>query len=337
VRRPVALLLIPMLALLTAPFTAIAHEVRPAYLEITEHADHTADVLWKRPLQGEFGLAIHPKLDHLLDRAANEDSRTTGFILMDWHRVPLGKTGLAGRSVWIEGLSQSITDTLLVVRFSNGDVLQQILTPGSPGTTIDEHRGAAVLAYLRLGIEHILTGVDHLLFVFGLILLSPSLRSLLRTITAFTAAHSITLALTALKLLSLNPALVEAMVAFSILFLAVELVRKQSGEDGLTLRYPWIIAFAFGLLHGAAFAGALKEVGLPEGNIPAALLMFNVGVEIGQLMFVATILTLLAGLRRLRLPACTARSALTAATYAIGIFSSFWVFERLGAALTLNA
>jgi hydrogenase/urease accessory protein HupE len=199
--------------------------------------------------------------------------------------------------------------------------------------TIDAHAGAPVAAYLTLGIEHILTGPDHLLFVFGLILLTASLSGLLRTITAFTVAHSITLALTALGLMSVNPHLIEALVALSILFVAVELVRKQRGYDGVTQRYPWLIAFAFGLLHGAAFAGALKEIGLPKDNIPGALFLFNLGVELGQLAFVLVVTGLLWILRRVPLPTVAPRLGEYAATYAIGSFSMFWVFERLEAAL----
>lgn len=174
-----------------------------------------------------------------------------------------------------------------------------------------------------------MSGADHLLFVFGLLLLSSGWRQLLRTITAFTVAHSVTLALTALKLVSVNPQLIEAMVAYSILFLAMELIRKQRGIHGITQRQPWIVAFGFGLLHGAAFAGALKEIGLPEHNIPASLFLFNVGVEIGQLIFVAVVLALLWLLSRLRWPAASPRFALTAASYAIGSFATFWFLERL--------
>lgn len=314
---------------------AAAHEVRPAYLEIVERADGKADVLWKHPAMGEIAVALRPRIDRLIDRAPDLLEGANSFSLARWRGVDLGGKGLAGRKVRIEGLENTITDALLVVRPAKGDVVQTVLTPARPEYMIEAHDGAAVPAYLKLGVEHILTGVDHLLFVFGLILLSAGLGRLLKTITAFTVAHSITLALTALGWLHLPPSLVEAMVALSILFLGVELVRKQRGEDGLTIRYPWIIAFGFGLLHGAAFAGALQDIGLPEGNIPAALFMFNLGVEVGQLLFVTAVAAVLFALRRLPLPARAPRWGEAIATYAIGSFSAFWFFERLYAALTV--
>lgn len=316
---------------------AQAHEVRPAYLEITEHAvkgAHHADVLWKQPALGLVAVALRPRLSGgLLDHRPDSVQSASNFAIARWRNLDLHAKGLGGRELRIEGLERTITDTLVVIHLANGDTVQQLLTPSQPSLVIDGHAGAAVSTYLELGIEHILTGIDHLLFVFGLILLSANLRMLVRTITAFTVAHSITLALTALKLMNVNPGLIEAMVAFSILFLAVELVHKYRGHPGITTRYPWIIAFAFGLLHGAAFAGALKDIGLPEDNIPGALFLFNVGVEIGQLLFVAIVSTLFLLLRRIRWPAWTPALARLSAAYAIGSFSTFWFLERLSAAL----
>ncbi len=308
---------------------ARAHEVRPAYLEITEHAGGKADVLWKHPSMGTIAVGMRPRLDTLIDRKPDMVEGTNSFSIARWRGVDLGRRGLKDRTVRVDGLDRTITDTLLVIRLANGETVQQVLTPAAPTFRIDARDGAAVPAYLTLGVEHILTGVDHLLFVFGLILLSAGFRRLLKTITAFTVAHSITLGLTAMGLMNVSPSLIEAMVALSILFLAVELVRKQRGETGLTIRYPWVIAFGFGLLHGAAFAGALKEIGLPAGNIPGALLMFNLGVEAGQLVFVAAVTALIFALRWLRLPALAPRLGHGLATYTIGGFSAFWFIERL--------
>ncbi|WP_218036657.1 HupE/UreJ family protein [Sphingobium sp. EM0848] len=311
-----------------------AHEVRPAYLEVTERADGKLDVLWKQPSIGLLAVAIHPRIEGgLIERAPDRVENAENFELRRWNAVDLKGGSLDGREVRIDGLERTITDTLVLVHLKNGEEEQRVLTPAYPAFAINAHAGAAVPAYLKLGIEHILTGIDHLLFVFGLLLLSSGWKQLLRTITAFTIAHSITLALTALKLVSVNPQLIEAMVAYSILFLAVELVRKQRGKDGITQRSPWIVAFGFGLLHGAAFAGALKEIGLPEHNIPASLFLFNVGVEIGQLIFVAVVSALLWALSRLRWPVATSRLAWTAASYAIGSFATFWFLERLHTAL----
>ncbi len=327
-------LILTLLALFALARPALAHEVRPAFLEITERADGKVDVLWKQPSIGMMVVPLRPRLaGNAIDRKPDRVESAPNFEVRHWNALDLGPKGLNGREVRVDGLDKTITDTLLLVHLKNGDEESRVLTPGQPATTIDAHVGAAVPAYLLLGFEHILTGVDHLLFVFGLLLLSTGWRQLWRTITAFTVAHSITLALTALKLMTLDPGLVETMVAWSILFLAVELVRKARGQDGLTLRQPWLVAFGFGLLHGAAFAGALKQIGLPEGNIPASLFLFNVGVELGQLAFVGLAMGALWLLSRLRWPASSPRLAWNVATYAIGSFSFFWFLERLHAAL----
>ena len=350
-------LLLWLATVLFAAFTLVsrveAHEVRPAYLEVTERRDGKLDVLWKQPSIGLMAVAIRPRLGGgLLDRAPDSVEDAENFEIHRWRGIDLRGGGIDGREVRIAGLERTITDTLVLVRLRNGDEEQHVLTPAQPSFAINAHTGASVPAYLRLGVGHILTGIDHLLFVFGLLLLSAGWKQLLRTITAFTLAHSITLALTALKLVSVNPQLIEAMVAYSILFLAVELVRKARGVEGLTQRQPWIVAFGFGLLHGAAFAGALKEIGLPEHNIPASLFLFNVGVELGQLVFVALVSALLWGLSRLRWPAAGPahrakrwlpvvraerhdinRFAWGAASYAIGSFAMFWFLERLHTAL----
>ena len=311
-----------------------AHEVRPAYLEITQRQDGKLDVVWKQPSVGLLAVAIRPRIDGgLIDRSPDRVEDAENFELHRWNAVNLRGGSLDGRTVRIEGLERTITDVLVLVRLKNGDEESRVLTPAQPSFAIAAHSGAAVPAYLKLGVMHILTGIDHLLFVFGLLLLSAGWRQLLRTVTAFTVAHSITLALTALKLVSVNPQLIEAMVAYSILFLAVELVRKARGVEGITQRQPWIVAFGFGLLHGAAFAGALKEIGLPEGNIPLSLFLFNLGVEIGQLVFVALVSALLWALARLRWPAATPRVAWATASYAIGSFAMFWFLERLHTAL----
>lgn len=327
-------LIIALLLWLGLSASASAHEVRPAYLEISQNADGTGDVLWKQPSQGLLAVAIRPVISGgLLDRAPDSVQAAENFEIRRWRNVRLGAEGLDNREVRIAGLDRTITDTLVLVHLKDGDQVQQVLTPAAPSFVIDAHAGAAVPAYLVLGIEHILSGIDHLLFVFGLLLLSSGWRQLLRTITAFTVAHSITLALTALKLMNVNPQLIEAMVAYSILFLAVELVRKLRGQDGITQRQPWLVAFGFGLLHGAAFAGALKEIGLPEGNIPASLFLFNVGVEAGQLIFVAAVSAALWLLRRVRWPDAAPSLAWKTASYAIGSFSMFWFLERLHTAL----
>jgi hypothetical protein len=183
--------------------------------------------------------------------------------------------------------------------------------------------------YLKLGIEHILLGLDHLLFVLALLLITRGTWLLIKTVTAFTVAHSITLALATLGYVHVPSAPVEALIALSIVFVAVEIVRLWQGREGLTERAPWVVAFTFGLLHGLGFAGALSEVGLPAGHIPVALLFFNLGVEIGQLLFIAVILCLFTLIRRVRIS--WPRWADLAVPYAIGSIAMFWVIERVAA------
>jgi HupE / UreJ protein len=222
-----------------------------------------------------------------------------------------------------------MTDALVQVAFLDGSSWTRRLTPQQPAATIPARESGWSVAglYLRLGVEHILLGVDHLLFVLALIIITRGTWLLVKTVTAFTVAHSITLALATLGYVHVPSAPVEALIALSIAFVSVEIVRQWQGHEGLTARAPWLVAFAFGLLHGLGFAGALSEIGLPEGQIPLALLFFNVGVEIGQLLFIATVLCVLALVRRIR-PSRPRWTGL-AAPYAIGSIAMFWVIERV--------
>ena len=174
--------------------------------------------------------------------------------------------------------------------------------------------------------DHILSGIDHLLFVLGLLLLAVGFRQLLKAVTAFTVAHSITLGLATVGLVRVPPAQVEALVALSIVFLAAELVQREQRNTSLTYRKPWVVAFAFGLLHGFGFAGTLSEIGVPSGDIPLALLSFNIGVETGQLVFIAASLALFYSLRTLEIrPQPWIRPV---PAYTIGSFASFWFLQR---------
>ena len=200
---------------------------------------------------------------------------------------------------------------------------------GAPRATIPAGQSAWAVAatYLKLGVEHILLGVDHLLFVLALILIARNTRELIKAITAFTVAHSITLAGATLGFVHVPPKPVEAAIALSIAFVALEIVRARDGEPGIAARAPWLVAFAFGLLHGFGFAGALSEIGLPAGHIPVALLFFNVGVEIGQLLFVAVVLSLAALVRLVRRP--LPHWAGLVPPYLIGSLAMFWVIQRV--------
>lgn len=312
--------------------TAQSHEIRPAHLQITEREEGRYDILWKQPTMTSMALRLEPRIGGgVLDRAPTSIETAPGFQIRQWRNLDAGVGGLEGRTLEVEGLSASLTDVLVTLTRADGESSQHILHPRAP--TMELHLRAshvAVPAYLALGIEHILLGVDHLAFVLGLLLLVQNRVTLIKTITAFTVAHSITLAATSLHWISVHSATVEALVALSILFVAVEVVHRHRGRTGLASRYPWRIAFLFGLLHGAAFAGALSEIGLPPDAIVAALLLFNVGVEIGQMIFIAGMLSICWALRSwlARLPLWSR----AAPAYVIGSVAAFWLMTDARAA-----
>ncbi len=327
-------LLAVLVALWLAAAPARAHEVRPGLLEITR-APGGYHVLWKQPTVGLSAVRLTPRLSNgWLDGPPRTEALGGDYRLLTWDIVSADPAALRGRTIVVDGLAGTLTDVLVHVDLGGEQRFDAILRPDRPSVTLDlaERDGLAPLAYLRLGVEHILTGFDHLSFVLGLLLLVGFGKRLLGAITAFTVAHSITLAATALGLARVDPPLVEAMVAMSILFLAAELARGRQGRPGLTTAQPWLIAFTFGLLHGFAFAGALADVGLPKDAIPLSLFLFNVGVEIGQLLFVTAAFGLARLLRPLtrRLAAPVANLVRAVPSYAIGSLAAFWVWERVG-------
>ncbi|MBL8556808.1 MAG: HupE/UreJ family protein [Phenylobacterium sp.] len=305
------------------PAAAAAHEVRPALLQITEQSAGHWRVYWKQPAMGEVILSLKPQLSSgwLAARPA-EEYAAPGFLVRTWDvRSP---APLDGQTLRIAGLERSITDVLVQVDLADGRRIETVVKPIQPTYRFALARAAApaVPAYLKLGVEHILMGVDHLAFVLGLLLLVGPNRNLIKAVTAFTVAHSLTLAAAALGWVHVPSALVESLVALSIVFVAAELLRDG---PSVTRRWPWLVAFIFGLLHGLAFAGALAEIGLPPRAVAASLLLFNIGVELGQLMFVAVAVAVMLALRRLKLPA----RARLIAPYAIGSFAAFWFIERV--------
>ncbi|MEO6340102.1 MAG: HupE/UreJ family protein [Caulobacteraceae bacterium] len=320
-----------MLALLVLVWTlaapTYAHEVRPAYLEIRE-TPQAVDITWKQPVAGDMALPIIPHLSSgWLERPTRSQALTETSLIHTW-RISGPHAPLAGQTLTVEGLDRSITDALVQVDFVNGDTTTHVVRPDAPRLVIrpSEGAGAPVLDYLRLGITHIWLGFDHLLYVFGLVLLAPQWRRLLATVTAFTVAHSLTLAAAVFRVVVVSPPAVEAVIALSIVYVAAELVRVRRGEPSLASRAPWIVAFIFGLLHGLGFASALREVGLPAGQVPMALLLFNVGIEAGQLVFVALVLAslwLLARSRKL------SGAFLRGAPYLVGSLGAFWMIQRL--------
>jgi hydrogenase/urease accessory protein HupE len=242
--------------------------------------------------------------------------------------VDCGSSGMVNETIVIDGLPATQTDTLLRIQLLDGSMHTTVLRPDSPSFVVPEKASKSKVAgsYLVLGVEHILGGFDHLLFVLGLLLIVRSTRLLIKTITSFTLAHSVTLAMATLGFVHVPQAPVEAVIALSIIFLATEIVKQHRGETGLTTKAPWLVALCFGLLHGFGFAGALTEVGLPQSDIPLALLFFNVGVEAGQLMFVAGVLVVTWMIRKMkfRWPAWVEQ----APAYAIGSLAAFWFIQR---------
>jgi hydrogenase/urease accessory protein HupE len=332
-RRKSNLSLFFVFALLSG--SAFAHRLSPAFFGFTETAPDTYDVQWKVSISGGLAAALEPKVPEgctLADVRAYVVDEDVRFQ----HAAMSCPGGLGGREFLIDGLAQTQTDVLVRVDYLDGTATNQRLTPASPSFTIPERPSSfeVVRAYTGLGVEHTLLGVDHLLFVLALLLLVRGVGRLVATVTAFTVAHSVTLAAATLGFVHVPPAPVEAVIALSILFLASELARRRFGAPGpandaradLTARFPWVVAFSFGLLHGFGFAGALAEVGVPTRAVPLALLFFNVGVEIGQLAFIAAVLGLGWAVRRAAAtpPVWWPR----AAAYGIGSVSAFWVVER---------
>ncbi len=324
--RAVCLVLWALLAWLAAPLAA--HEVRPAYLELRETTAGEFEVLWKVPLRGGKRLELEARLPaHCQALGPPASVAGAGAEIRRW-RVSCGR-GLAGGTIAVDGLENTLTDVLVRLETARGVTQTVRLQPATPSFVVASSQSWIEVArtYLRLGIEHILLGVDHLLFVFALLLIVTGRRRLVAAITAFTVAHSLTLAGATLGYLHMPQQPVEAVIALSILFLAAEIVHRRQGRRGIAERRPWSVAFIFGLLHGFGFAGALAEVGLPDTAIPLALLFFNIGVELGQLAFVAGVLAMGLAMRGVRFVPVPA--AEMAATYAIGAVAAFWTIERV--------
>lgn len=306
----------------------LAHEVRPAYLELRETAPGLFDVLFKTPMRGDARLALDVSFSGCVEQVTPLTSRVTDNAMVQTWRL-VATEPLSGQEVRIDGLASTMTDALVRVAFVDGSEWTERLAPRSPRATIPtgQNGWSVAVTYLKLGVEHILLGVDHLLFVLALMLIARNTRELIKAITAFTVAHSITLAAAALGFVHVPPKPMEAAIALSIAFVALEIIRARDGASGLAARAPWIVAFAFGLLHGFGFAGALSEIGLPAGHIPVALLFFNVGVEVGQLLFVGVVLGLAALVRLGRRP--LPHWAGLVPPYFIGSMAMFWVIQRV--------
>jgi hydrogenase/urease accessory protein HupE len=336
VRWRVALILV--LAAAFAP-RALGHEVRPAYLELRQTGAETFDVLWKVPALGDRRLGLYVGLPGSVRVVGEPRGVFQGEAYVERWAVT-EPAALVGSTIRIDGLRTTLTDVLVRIERLDGSTQIQRLTPENPSLVVEASPSGWQVSwtYFVLGVEHILFGIDHLLFVLALLLLVKGWRRVVGTITAFTVAHSVTLALATLGFVHVPGPPVEAIIALSIVFVAGEIVHGQRGRPGLAERWPWTVAFVFGLLHGLGFASALSEVGLPQHAIPLSLLFFNVGVEVGQLLFVAVVVALITvgrslGARAHAGPHALARRFRPAIellpAYAIGGVAMCWVIERV--------
>lgn len=309
--------------------SSFADEIRPGYLEIKENSKDVFSVLWKVPAKSNKKLSLQAQLPV---SCVNKTQANTQFInaayIQRW--IVFCEGGLVEKSISIAGLESTSTDVILHLEFINGVSQSAQFTPTKNSYTIPTEASSLqiISTYTKFGIEHIMMGVDHLLFVFALLLIVSSTRKLVITITAFTLAHSITLGAATLGFVHVPQQPVEAVIALSILFLAVEIVHGRQGRPGYAARWPWMVAFIFGLLHGFGFAGALSEIGLPQQAIPLALIFFNVGVELGQLLFVSGIVLLTWFLHQINQQKLVNRAE-AVVIYSIGGLASFWLFERI--------
>ncbi|MBB3933733.1 hypothetical protein GGR25_004811 [Kaistia hirudinis] len=323
------LLAVAVVAMLGLILPAAAHEIRPAYLQIDQTDARHFNILWKTPLMSGMPLPVVLKLPDSVTHVLEPQERPLpGSILQK--RIISAPNDLAGLRIEFVGLQATITDVLVRVNWLDGRQASAIVRPSQPWYVVpaEQSRWSVAFDYLKLGVRHILYGLDHLLFVASLMLIVRNWRVLVKTITAFTIAHSITLGLATFGLVALPGPPVEALVALSILLVAAEAVRMERGEKSLTITWPWVVAFGFGLLHGFGFAGAMTDLGLPRQDLPLALLFFNIGVEIGQLTFIAAILAVAYSAR---LIFTLGKPVRIAAAYGIGTIAAFWAVERLDA------
>ena len=312
--------------------TSLAHEIRPTLLEINEGQPGVFDVTWKVPALGDRVLGLAPVFPECMRPVGPPSNHLAPGAAVQYFNFKTDGQPITGETIFIAGLSALQIDVLVRVDLANGDHHSMIMRPKSPSWTIPERatKSAVAWSYLKMGVIHIFEGIDHLLYVLALVIIVPNLWMLLKTITAFTLAHSVTLALATLGFVNVPSGPTEAVIALSIVFLAVEIIRKRQGKYTLAAAYPWIVAMIFGLVHGLGFAGALSEVGLPQHEIPLALLMFNVGVELGQIVFVFVVPAILAILRfvMVKAPKLEPIGRWNLVPYAIGCVAAFWTIER---------
>jgi hypothetical protein len=328
-RRLGAVLLALLSGLLLALPAAQAHESRPAFLEVKETAPGRFDLLWRTPVLAGKRLPVQLKLSGELKNLSEPVVQELSDSLLERRAVDAGPAGLAGQRIEFPGLQLTITDVLVRVELLDGRQWTSIVRPPQPWIDIAAAQSGWQVAgtYTVEGIRHILFGADHLLFVLGLLLIVKDRWMLVKTITAFTLAHSLTLAIATLGVVSVPLLPLNFTIALSILFLGPEIVRSWRGESSFTIRHPWVVAFGFGVLHGFGFASALTGAGLPRSDLPLALLNFNIGVEIGQLGFIALVLALERSFRVLQMH--WPRWAELLPGYVVGSLGAFWTLQRV--------
>lgn len=322
-----------LMLLIVVPSTALSDEFSPALLQIHERDNGWVDVTWKVPVRQNRGLSLTPVLPDFLQAVGPVTAKQVPGAWVQYSTYQTNGHTLTGQTIKIDGLAAVQTDVLIRVKLQNGSQYSTILRAGNDAYTIPEQATKldVATAYWGMGTVHILEGADHLLFVLALLLIVSGVMPLLKAVTAFTVAHSITLVLATLGVVHMPASPTEAIIALSIVFLAVEIIHKHQGKLGVTERWPWLIAFIFGLFHGLGFAGALSEIGVPQHEVPLALFMFNVGVETGQLLFIAVVLSLIALIKRL--PFTLPKGAWRIMPYSIGSVAAFWTIERVATML----
>jgi hydrogenase/urease accessory protein HupE len=306
-----------------------AHESRPAYLEIKETSPGRCAVLWRTPVLSGMRLPVVLKFPDDVRNITEPTLRELPDSLIEHRLIDAGASGLAGKRIEFVGLQATITDVLVRMQMRDGTDSTTLVRPSQAWVEIAVSRGllAVAGAYFKLGVEHILFGVDHLLFILGLLFIARDRWMLVKTVSSFTVAHSLTLAIATLGYARASGPPLTAAIALSILFLGPEIVRAQRGETSLTIRHPWMVAFAFGLLHGFGFASGLTTMGLPRAEIPVALLLFNLGVEAGQILLVIVVLLLERSFRVLEVRVPRLIKALPA--YAVGSLGAYWTIQRM--------
>ena len=327
---PARLRLIPILAcVLLSGIFASAHEARPAYLELKETAPGQFAVLWRTPVLAGIRLPVALALPDDIKNITEPKVEELADSVVERRAIDAGPNGLAGKRIEFPGLELTITDVLVRVEMLERRKWTTIVHPSQPWVEIAASQSwlGVMETYIVQGIRHILFGADHMLFVLGLLLIVKERWMLLKTVTAFTVAHSITLAIATLGYAEVPVVPLNAAIALSIVFLGPEIVRSWRGETSFTIRHPWVVAFAFGLLHGFGFASALTSAGLPHHELPLAMVSFNVGVELGQLGFIALVLALECSFRILEV--LWPRWVEMLPGYAVGSLGAFWTIQRV--------